>query len=63
MLTTWHHLPDYLPKLPAAASMLWEDEKCGFDQNWTEAASLLRMVYDTAGDYTKAGWSIREVDG
>ncbi|MGI6742355.1 MAG: family 20 glycosylhydrolase [Eubacteriales bacterium] len=63
MLTTWHHLPDYLPKLPAAASMLWENENCRFDQNWTETASLLRMVYDAAGDYIKAGWSIKEVEG
>jgi hypothetical protein len=63
MLTTWHHLPDYLPKLPAAASMLWENENCRFDQNWPETASLLRMVYDAAGDYIKAGWSIKEVEG
>ncbi|NLZ35986.1 MAG: family 20 glycosylhydrolase [Clostridiales bacterium] len=63
LLTTWHHLPDYFPKLPAAASMLWEDENCRFNQNWTETASLLRMVYDVAGDYKTAGWSMQEVDG
>ena len=62
MLTTWHHLPGFLPRFPYAAACLWREESSPADCALTEAASLLRRVYDAEGDYAKAGWFKNEVE-
>lgn len=61
LLTTWHHLPAYLPKLFFAAEYLWQNKPVS-DQI-TERACLLRRLYDAAGDYHRAGWNAFEVEG
>ena len=62
MLTTWHHLPGFLPRFPYAANCLWREEASPADCPLTEAASLLRRVYDTEGDYASSGWNRFEVE-
>jgi len=62
MLTTWHHLPEFLPSLPYAANCMWYKESVAggttFESGCTmfETAAILRRVYDSGGDYTASGW-------
>ena len=62
MLTTWHHLPQFLPSFPYAANCMWRMESVGggttFESGCTmfETAAILRRLYDTGGDYTASGW-------
>ena len=63
MLTTWHHLPAYLPKFPAAAAYAWQSAAPYAGAPGTEAAALLRTVYPSDGDYVSSGWNAFEVDG
>ncbi len=62
MLTTWHHLPGFLPRFPYAANCLWSADASPAGCPLTEAASLLRRIYDTAGDYESSGWNKNEVE-
>ncbi len=61
MLTTWHHLTAYLAKLPLVANYTWQDGNYGGYAD-TEAAMLLRTVYDTKGDFLSSGWHKNEVE-
>lgn len=63
MLTTWHHLPAYLPKMPIASEYAWRAKSPYTSVPITEAAALLRTVYPTDGDYTISGWNSFEVEG
>ena len=62
MVTTWHHLPGFMPRFPYAANCLWQNEASPADCPLTEAAALLRRVYDTEGDYASSGWNRFEVE-
>ncbi len=62
MVTTWHHLPGFLPRFPYAANCLWSEDASPAGCALTEAASLLRRVYDTEGDYLSSGWNKNEVE-
>ena len=62
MLTTWHHLPGFMPRFPYAANCLWREEASPADGALTETASILRRVYDTEGDYLSSGWNRFEVE-
>ncbi len=61
MLTTWHHLPDYIPKMFYFASCVWKNDSYESAPR-SEAAAILRKLGDF-GDYEVAGWSPHEVDG
>lgn len=61
LCTTWHHLPDYLPRFPAVADMLWKRDAGKTEIPWTEAAAILRTLYDAEGDFDRSGWSPYEV--
>lgn len=62
MLTTWHHLPGFLPRFPYAANCLWSEDASPVECALTEAASLMRRIYDTEGDYARSGWNKNEVE-
>ncbi len=61
LCTTWHHLPDFLPRFPAVADMLWKRDVSLTETPWTESAAILRTLYDAAGDFDRSGWSPHEV--
>lgn len=61
MLTTWHHLPEYLPKFPAAAACVWEAGDAEHHAPLTETAALLRRLHDAQGVFENAGWNAYEV--
>jgi len=61
MLTTWHHLPDYISNLPRNASYVWQTGNYTASPR-TETAALLRKMGDW-NDFPTAGWSEHEVDG
>lgn len=63
MLTTWHHLPAYLPKFPNVSEYAWHAKGPYTNVPITEAAAILRTVYPTDGDYVSSGWNAFEVDG
>ncbi|MBE6659495.1 MAG: hypothetical protein E7604_13775 [Ruminococcaceae bacterium] len=62
MLTTWHHLPGFLPRFPYAANCLWSEAASPTGCPSTEAAAILRRLYDTEGDYLSSGWNKNEVE-
>ena len=63
MLTTWHHLPDCISKLPRFAEFVAH----GGDYApvpITETAALLRKLYPAVRQtYSESGWRGREVEG
>ena len=61
MLTTWHHLPNYIHELPKMANFVWQNENYK-SAPYTEVAALLRKL-GYFNSYETAGWSDREVDG
>ena len=63
MLTTWHHLPAYLPKFLNVGEYAWHAKAPYTNVPVTEAAAILRTVYPTDGDYLSSGWNSFEVDG
>ncbi len=63
MLTTWHHLPAFLPKFLTVADYTWHAKAPYTNVPITEAAAILRTVYPTEGDYLSSGWNSFEVDG
>ncbi len=63
MLTTWHHLPAYLPKFLNVGEYAWRADGSYNNVPSTEAAAILRTVYPTSGDYISSGWNSFEVDG
>ena len=62
MLTTWHHLPGFLPRMPYAANCMWSENAAPGGCSGMDAAALLRRVYDAEGDYAKSGWNYFEVE-
>ena len=62
LLTTWHHMPQYLRLLPDAASMLWEKAPYEHPYAITEAAALLRRVCRSSR-FEDSGWNGFEVSG
>ncbi len=63
MLTTWHHLPAYLPKFLNVGEYAWHAKAPYTNVPVTEAAAILRTAYPTDGDYLSSGWNSFEVDG
>jgi hypothetical protein len=63
MLTTWHHLPAFLPKFLNVSEYAWHAKGPYTHVPITEAAAILRTVYPTYGDYVSSGWNAFEVDG
>lgn len=63
MLTTWHHLPAFLPKFLNVSEYAWHAKAPYTNVPITEAAAILRTVYPTDGDYLSSGWNSFEVDG
>lgn len=63
MLTTWHHLPAFLPKFLNVSEYAWHAKAPYTHVPITEAAAILRTVYPTYGDYVSSGWNAFEVDG
>lgn len=61
MMTTWHHLPAFLPKMYAAADDAWDASDRSHSAARTEAAALLRTVCP-APDFPSSGWCKQEVD-
>ncbi len=60
LLTTWHHFPEYLRKMPIAANLLYNGEEISL--YGTENAKLLRTLVHTGENYTYAGWNYWEVN-
>ena len=60
MLTTWHHLPEFLRHAGFWADGAWSAQPQ--DAPLTEGAALLRRLYDAQGDYERAGWNKDEVE-
>ena len=61
IFTTWHHLPAFLRDAGYWGSSAW----CVDDQaplSDTEAAALLRRIYDAHGDFDLSGWNRNEVE-
>ncbi len=59
MLTTWDHLPDYLRKFIMASGFTWRGDNT---YSTTDAAAILRDLYDTKGDFLTSGWHKWEVN-
>ena len=61
IFTTWHHLPAFLRDAGYWGASAW----CVDDQaplSDTEAAALLRRIYDAHGDFDLSGWNRNEVE-
>ena len=61
LLTTWHHLPNWLRDASFAAGCVWGEGEENPPHPDTECAYLLRTLYDTEGDYASSGWNMNEV--
>lgn len=59
LVTTWHHLPEFMPVIPSAAMAMWGS--CAGRVPHTEVAAMLRKLVLTE-TYEDSGWSSREVD-
>ena len=62
ILTTWHHLPNWLRDASFAAGCVWGGGEGNPPHPDTECAYLLRTLYDTEGDYASSGWNRNEVE-
>ncbi len=60
MLTTWHHLPGYIPELPRFSNFIWQTGNYKYAPR-TEVAALLRKLGDF-NTFETAGWNRTEVD-
>lgn len=62
LYTTWHHLPAFLRQAAYWSNCSWiEDERVPGIPD-TEAACLLRRLYDTEGQFVPSGWRTCEVE-
>ncbi len=60
LLTTWDRLPSFQQRASQVTAYAWNGgEPTAFA--WTEAACLLRTLYDCAGDFDQSGWNYYEV--
>ncbi len=59
MLTTWHHLPAYLVKMPHASEVMWQSVNTYYQG--TDAAAILRKLHYSP-DFESAGWNKFEVE-
>ncbi len=62
LLTTWHHLPNFLNHAGFWANCVWMKDTCVPGIPWTESACLLRRLYDAQGSFVKSGWKFCEVE-
>ena len=62
MLTTWHHLPNFLRDAGTWANSVWMEALTVPRAAVTESACLLRRLYDAQGDFDRAGWNLNEVE-
>lgn len=64
LFTTWDHISNFLREGGYFASCAWckDDPKMPDPMFWTEAASILRKIYDADGDFEISGWHLREVE-
>ena len=62
ILTTWHHLENYLREAAYWGSCAWSASERPSYANGFEAACLLRRLYDTKGDFLESGWRFCEVE-
>ena len=61
--TTWHTLSSGMPMVTVAAVGCCSDElKFAFGTRSTSTAALLRKVYPAKGNYSRAGWSKKQID-
>ena len=61
MFTSWDHLPAFLQDAGSWANCAWMKELYPPKAPITESACLLRRLYDTHGDFDRAGWNLNEV--
>jgi len=62
ILTTWHHLPNFLRDAGTWANSVWMKDLYIPHAPITESACMLRRLYDVKGDFDSAGWNINEVE-
>lgn len=61
MHTTWHTLTTGYPYLLYTAEACWQTPTANRSVLSTNTAALLRKVFFADGEYTKAGWSPRQI--
>ena len=62
LLTTWHHLPNFLSSAAFWANNVWMQDSHVPGAPITESACLLRRLYDAEGDFAESGWRFCEVE-
>ena len=62
LLTTWHHLPNFLNSAAFWANCVWMKDAHVPGAPITESACLLRRLYDADGDFSESGWRFCEVE-
>lgn len=62
IMTTWHHLPNFLSGGAYWANCAWSAGERNFGTRYTENACLLRRLYDAKGNFEESGWGFCEVE-
>ena len=60
ILTTWHHLPNFLSNAAYWANCVWMKDTHVPTAPITESACLLRRLYDSDGCFEESGWNFCE---
>lgn len=63
ILTTWHHLPEWLQGAAYSSACLWQPGDCRAVRYVvrTDFACILRRLYDSHGSFEESGWNLNEV--
>ena len=62
IMTTWHHLPNFLSGGAYWANCAWSAGERNFGTRYTENACLLRRLHDAQGRFEESGWGFCEVE-
>ena len=62
ILTTWHHLPNFLSNAGYWANCVWMENEHVPEAPITESACILRRLYDADGGFAESGWKVCEVE-
>ena len=62
IMTTWHHLPNYLNAASYWGNCAWSAGQNAFGASGSENAAFLRRLYNADGYFDRSGWSNCEVE-
>lgn len=62
ILTTWHHLENYLHDASYWCSCAWSASERPVGSTWCEAATFIRRLHDAQGMFAESGWRFCEVE-